>query len=1536
MARLMRAFDWSRTPLGLPATWPQSLRVAVSLCLTSRYPMFVWWGRRLTNLYNDAYAPMLGKRHPDALGRSAAEVWSDVWPVVGPQTEAVLNEGRATWNEELLLIMERNDFTEEAYFTFSYSPVPDEEGGVGGVFCAVTEDTQRVLSQRRLRTLRALAEQAAEAKSAEGACKIAAATLAENPHDLPFALLYLLDGDGRRARLAGLTGLGRDTPTSPAALDLECGDAPWPFRQVAETGKAVEVRDLPKKFGPLPGAAWPESPQQAVVLPIAKSGQTQLAGFVVAGVSPRLAFTDDYEGFMDLLAGHIATAVVNARAYEEERRRAEALEELDRAKTAFFSNVSHEFRTPLTLMLGPLEELKNEFGRAASSLSVPQYQQIDLVHRSGLRLLKLVNTLLDFSRIEAGRTQAVYEETDLASYTAELASVFRSAVEKAGLKLVIDCPRLPKPAYVDREMWEKIVLNLVSNAFKYTFKGEIEVSLKPSLSPLAGEACPEPVERGQGEGVILSVRDTGTGIPEDQAQKVFERFHRVPSARGRTHEGTGIGLALVQELARMHGGSVSVESVYGKGSTFRVFVPLGKIHLPHDQIGAAHRQVSTALGAAPFVEEALRWLPEEKDEGGRMKTEEAVEMAVHPSSFTPSSSDSPSSSILDPARKARIVLADDNGDMREYVRRLLSTRYEVEAVADGEAALAAIKKRAPDLVLSDVMMPRLDGFGLLERLRADPQMKTIPVILVSARAGEESRVGGLQAGTDDYLIKPFSARELVARVETQLKMAALRREDAEARRASEVRLRTALSAAEMGTWRADLRTGMVARDANLNRILGHAAIESTQLIDGYFSNIHPEDKIAAVAAWRRAIETRGVYEIEFRLLRKDGTAQWLKENGRYVRGGNGGPDYMTGVTRDITERKRAEEALRQSERRFTRFMEHLPGLAWTKDLEGRYTYANELAKKIFGKTDEQLYGKTDDEIFPADNAALFKENDRRALTSSAGVQVVETLRHEDGTLHHSLVSKFPIRGEDGAPLAIGGMAIDITERRMAEEALREQQERWKLAAQVGRFGQWQRDLVTNTVQASDECKANFGLAPEDELSYQRIFERIHPDDRDHVRARVHEAITAHRGYEAEYRVIWPDGTTHWINARGSAFYADDGTPLRMIGVTLDITERKQAEEALKQADRRKDEFLATLAHELRNPLAPIRNSLHILRMTGGNAPAAERVHEMMERQVNHMVRLVDDLMEVSRITRGQVELRKERIEFASVIRSAVETAKPAIESAGHQLHITVPPEPVLLEGDPVRLAQVFGNLLNNAAKYTEKSGKIWIDAKLAGENLTVSIRDAGVGIAADMLPRVFDLFMQANQNRAQGGLGIGLSLVRSLVKLHGGSVEAKSEGEGKGSEFIVRLPIAAARLHEFAHTAEYAARPISPRRILVVDDNRDAADSLGMLLRFTGADAHVVYDGRAALEALDIYQPGIVLLDIGMPGMDGIEVARRIRRHPEFKNVTIIALTGWGQEHDRRLTRGAGFDHHLIKPADINALEALLASLESRQSKAGA
>src|SRR5262252_3707220 len=534
MGKLIREMDWSKTALGPIESWQQSLKTSILLTLNSRYPMFVWWGRELTNLYNDAYIPILGARHPGALGQPAARVWAEIWDVIGPQPEIVMREGRATWNESLLLVVERYGYTEETYFTFSYSPAMGDDGNVGGVFCACTEDTRRILGERRLRTLRALAEQATQAKSAEEACGVAAATMRENPHDLPFAMVYLLDDDCAKARLAGATTPG--APAGPAMIELHGeADDVWQLSQVVESGESQVVNDLEAKFGKsasLWGAPWPEPARQAVVAPLERPGQTTPSGFLVAGVSPRLPMDEDYRGFLELTAGHIAAALANVRAYVEERRRAEALAEIDRAKTVFFSNISHEFRTPLTLMLGPLEDTLAEGG-----LPPQAHDRLEVAHRNSLRLLKLVNTLLDFSRIEAGRIQAVYEPVDLSKFTAELASVFRSTVERAGLGLVVDCPPLSEPVYVDREMWEKIVLNLLSNAFKFTFEGEISVKLRIADCGLRNEEekvrC-EVNEQGAGKSAIrnprsaiLTVRDTGTGIPEAEAPHLFERFHRV-------------------------------------------------------------------------------------------------------------------------------------------------------------------------------------------------------------------------------------------------------------------------------------------------------------------------------------------------------------------------------------------------------------------------------------------------------------------------------------------------------------------------------------------------------------------------------------------------------------------------------------------------------------------------------------------------------------------------------------------------------------------------------------------------------------------------------------------------------------------------------------------------------------------------------------------------------------------------------------------------------------------------------------------------
>jgi signal transduction histidine kinase len=749
MGALARRTDWAATPIGPVEDWPQSLRTAVSICLASRFPMVIWWGDDLIQIYNNGYRPFLGIKHPQSLGQPAYECWAEIWDVVGPLCEHVRATGESTWSEDLQLLMERFGFTEETYFTFSYSAIRDEAGDVGGILVTCVETTERVLGERRLRTLRELGVHSGEAKTVAEAASGSARSLAGNSADVPFALLYLIDRQGSTATLAGFAGLQPGEPASPnvVSLDTDAEITAWPFASVVHSGQPEFVTELSGRFDGLPSGPWVEPVETAAIIPVARPGQAQPAAVLVVGVSPVRPLDEAYRAFLGLIANHIATAIANGDAHEEERRRVEAMAELDRAKTAFFSNVSHEFRTPLTLLLGPIEELL-----ATSTLGQTQRDRLELAHRNALRLLKLVNTLLDFSRIEAGRLDASFEPTDIATLTAELASVFRSTCERAGIQLVVDCAPTSQPVHADRDMWEKIVLNLMSNAFKFTFEGTITVRLHEH----DGYAC-------------LEVCDTGTGIPPEELPHIFARFHRVKGAKSRTYEGTGIGLALVQELVRIHNGRIEVQSEVDKGSCFRVSIPADAADPAHDRAGPTNG-VSTAIRATAFTEEALRWISEPSDVWPEQEIlpspASSVPLDATPSETTP----------------ARIVIADDNADMRLYLVRLLSERWTTEAFPDGRRALEAIRARPTDVVIADIMMPDLDGFELLRLLRSNEATREIPILLLSARAGEEAKVEGLERGADDYLVKPFSARELLARVSSHLGLSRMRREAAETQR----------------------------------------------------------------------------------------------------------------------------------------------------------------------------------------------------------------------------------------------------------------------------------------------------------------------------------------------------------------------------------------------------------------------------------------------------------------------------------------------------------------------------------------------------------------------------------------------------------------------------------------------------------------------------------------------------------------------------------------------------------------------------------
>jgi PAS domain S-box-containing protein len=645
---------------------------------------------------------------------------------------------------------------------------------------------------------------------------------------------------------------------------------------------------------------------------------------------------------------------------------------------------------------------------------------------------------------------------------------------------------------------------------------------------------------------------------------------------------------------------------------------------------------------------------------------------------------------------------------------------------------------------------------------------------------------------------------------------------------------------------------------------------------------------------------------------------------------------MTGVGDQLAqfiERKRAETAIRLSEQRFARFMQHVPGLAWIKDLAGRYVYANDAAVKVFGTTREQLYGHTDAEVFPPETAEQFSRNDRAALESSQGAQIIETLEHQDGVVHHSVVSKFPILDAAGEPVLVGGMAIDVTDRLQAEAALRRSEERLALAQRAARIGTFEWDFATGRVTWTEAQEEIYGLAPggfDGTLEHWRRL--IHPDDIARADRDGALAVAGRGELDTEYRIVRPDGTLRWIAAKAQVFCDDAGAPQRLLGINLDVTGRKQAELALQEADRRKDEFLAVLAHELRNPLAPICSGLEALRADDADGTTAEHVRAMLERQVAHMVRLVDDLLEQARISRGTIELRRERVELRALVQSAIETSRPAIDARRHELVVALPDAPVELDVDPVRIAQALANLLHNAARYTDAGGRIEILAARQADEVSIRVRDTGMGVPAELLPGIFDPF--ARRVRApsltHGGLGIGLSLVRNLIELHGGCVAARSEGPARGSEFEIRLPVAsAARAAPRRERGTAPAESLAKLRILVVDDNQDAAEALRLLLQRRGGDVRVAHDGESALAALREHAPAAVLLDIGMLGMDGYEVARRICADAQGgRRPVLIAVTGWGQESDRRRAREAGFDHHLVKPVRLDQLQEILQRIE--------
>lgn len=1347
MGEMIRTYDWSSTPIGSPEEWPQSLRTAISIMLETHFPMYIAWGEDFTQFYNDGYRPILGiTKHP-AIGKSTRETFAEIWDIIGPMFDGVM-EGKAVGVTDFLLPLNRYGYTEECYFIFSYSPIRDESGGVGGVLVTVTETTTRVIEERRLKTLRDMAKRASLVKTLSDAWEQIALTLEENDFDIPFALTYEADKDGLQARLINAVRSDGHTYINEV-IDIEDpGNADELVSRVFNSAKA-ELNDCP---GEIVAGAWPEPVKNVYAVPLPRPDKDKPVDVIVLGINPRKEFDDSSATFYNLFANHAATAVNNALAYEAEKQRTEALLEIDKAKTAFFSNISHEFRTPLTLMLGPLEDILDQ-----KESIVPEkiLNSVETTHRNAMRLLKLVNTLLDFSRIEAGKLQAHYQPVDLCTLTINLASSFRSIIEKAGLVFKVDCYNTGQVAYVDKEMWEKIVLNLLSNAYKYTLDGSIKITLTSDRNK-----------------VCLEVKDTGVGIPENELPHMFERFHRINHAVGRTYEGTGIGLSLVAELVKLHGGDITVSSQEHKGSTFSVTIPLGKDHLPASQVLDKAADLDSLLSEA-YLLEADSLLSNDTGE-----TENDAAGLMH------------------------ILVADDNPDMRNYIASLLSKEYIIDTANDGRQALEKMRQHKPALVISDIMMPGIDGIELLRTIKNDETLGNIPVILLSARVGEESRIEGYEVGADDYLVKPFSAKELIARVHSQLKVARKRNH-------IEEQLKNLFEQAPVAIciFRGPGHIVELANEEMLE-IWGKRAeqVLHKPLFEGM-----PD---AAGQGFEQILDN--VYdtgerfighELPIDLLRNgEKETVYVKFVYEALREEDGSISGIMAVATEITEQVMVRKTIEESETKLRMAIESTRLGTWEYNpISGELHWSREC-RQIYGVNDDVVidFELFSEHVYPADRDRALQAIENAMKPEGGGNYDISyrIIRFDDNSVHwiHARGKVYFL--PDGRAERFIGTVIDITSQKNYEEALLASEQRTRLAIEAADLGTYEWDMVKDEAFFSDRIYEIFGIAKKENIEYSDILHAIYPED-DPIRRKAIEDAAVKGSMEYEVRILWPDKTIHWIKNTGVVLFDEQKKPLRMYGAVMDITEQKlRAEELERKVAERTHELKETItdlarsnsdleqfayvaSHDLKEPIRMVSAYTSLLkeRYKQSLPDEAKDYISFILDGTNRMQHLVRDLLEYSRIGASNANFSK--ISCNEVIRNVKQNLKELILQKDAVIEQDeLPP----VKGIETQLVQLFQNLVENAIKFkgTERP-RIKISVAGEGTYWRFSISDNGIGIPAEYFNKIFAIFQRLHTRNEYEGTGIGLSVCKKIVELHGGRLWVESE-PGKGSNFQFTLP----------------------------------------------------------------------------------------------------------------------------------------------------
>lgn len=1278
MGRRIRNFDWSKTPLGEPQHWSESLKNVVSLMLANRLPMLLWWGKEYIQFYNDAYIPIPGLKHPlRVLGVPGHECWAEIWDVIGPLVDTPFKGGPPTWMDDILLLLNRNNFIEETHFIIAYSPVPDTTApnGIGGVLATVNEITDSVISKRQMETLKELGKNISVTLSANEVYEKAAEVLKSNLFDIPFALIYKIEDEGTVASLAATSGIA-GVIDIPRKINLQKpGTASADIASAVAENKMIEAINR-GELKTLPKGAWDTTPSIVVHVPVKAANKKFPSAIISIGLNPYRKFDDGYKNFLTLISDQLSLGVSNAIAYEEERKRSEALQKLDQAKTVFFSNISHEFRTPLTLMLGTIEEALSDATTTESNI-----QRMTVTHRNAMRLLKLVNTLLDFSRIESRRQKANYVRTDIVSLTTNLAANFRSVVEKAGLTFDIKSQPIVEPVYADKPMWEKIVFNLLSNAFKYTLEGTITVNLFTEKKLL-----------------ILEVQDTGVGIPEKELPHMFERFHRVQQVTGRTYEGTGIGLSLIKELIQLHGGTINVASKVNKGSTFRIAIPHGKDHLPAEQVSETGEELENII-VDPYIEEVKSLLAIDGEN---------------------------TSSITRDKRTPAVLVVDDNADMRQHIQSILQKHFTVITAVNGLDALHKIKIDRPGLILSDIMMPVMDGIQLIKEIRNNSETAALPIILLTARAGEESKTEGFEMGADDYLVKPFAANELVTRIRAQVKLAQSRERIA----ASEKQFKNVLLQSPsifMILESADMRISFV------NEPLLKSWNKDWSIVGKTLLEVLPELKDQPFPKLLNQVYTSGVElngKEEKAVLINNGVAvdryynyvyQPIFETDNSVSG-------ITIMANDVTEQVVARKKVEESERELQVLVKQAPVSIVLFEGERLITrVANDVALQVMGKTEKQVLNKSFYEYFPElnDRMNIYKQVFHSGKPYVGKEENITYNRNNEMYTGYFDVNYSPWYDSDGKIKGVIALGVEVTEKVIARRKI-------------------------ENISAELELKVK------------------------------------ERTVQLQTKNIELEETRQTLELKNVALSGSLNK--------LELLFKKLQDQKLK--DEQKDDFILMASHELKTPLTTINGYVQLLmdlRTTvdhkADDMPLFDSALKTIHKQIINLTGLVSELLDLSKIDKGQLELHKTEFDLADLVTDVVTDVQYTTQ---HKIELDISSRDKV-NADKDRIMQVILNFITNAIKYSPGEDKIEIKVFHAKNGqAAVSVKDNGIGIDETDHEKIFERFYRAEgkTEKTFPGFGIGLFIASDIIKRHDGTIGVKSK-KNEGAEFIFTLPVPA-------------------------------------------------------------------------------------------------------------------------------------------------